>query len=117
MNNRELGSIKEKIAADFLKRNGLVILEMNYRIRGGEIDIVALDKNVYVFAEVKYRKTASKGIPEEAVNYRKMKTISRVSNHYRMTHRLSDDTPVRYDVIAIEGSDIRWLRNAFCYCP
>lgn len=117
MNKREVGTIKEEMAEKYLKEQGLKILCKNYRIRIGEIDIIALDKETYVFVEVKYRKTASKGLPEEAVNINKMRTISKVSNHYRMSHGLSEMTPIRYDVIAIEGDNIRWYPNAFDYCP
>lgn len=117
MNKREVGYEKEEIAEQFLKSKGLKILCKNYRIRIGEIDIIALDGDTYVFIEVKYRKTASKGLPEEAVNYKKMKTICKVSNHYRMKNSLPEITPVRYDVVAIEGDEIRWYPNAFDYCP
>lgn len=115
MNKRLIGEKKEKLAAYYLESHGIKILEMNYRNRIGEIDIIARDKNVLVFVEVKYRKTASAGHPEEAVNKNKIKNICKVADYYRMVHRINDSVPCRFDVIAIEGDDIRWHENAFAY--
>ena len=67
VNNREKGSVQERKAAQFLINNGLTILEMNFSIRMGEIDIICKDNDTYVFAEVKYRKDNSHGYPYEAV--------------------------------------------------
>lgn len=115
MNKRHIGGIKEQLAAKYLQDKGLHILETNYRNRFGEIDIIAKDNDTIVFIEVKYRKTASTGHPEEAVNYKKIKTICKVSDYYRITKKLSLNTPIRYDVIAIEGDKLRWHINAFSY--
>ena len=54
-NNRAVGSIYEEKIAAFLKQNGFVILERNYRCKQGEIDIIAKDGSYFVFIEVKYR--------------------------------------------------------------
>ena len=53
-NNRAVGSIYEEKIAAFLKQNGFVILERNYRCKQGEIDIIAKDGSYFVFIEVKY---------------------------------------------------------------
>ena len=115
MNKREVGSSYEGLAADFLKKQGLRILEMNYRIRSGEIDIIAEDNKFLVFVEVKYRKNSSAGHPEEAVNMNKIRQICKVSDHYRLYKKISPSRACRYDVVAIEGEDIRWYKNAFSY--
>ena len=115
MNKRQLGSEKEEKAARFLAGQGLKILELNFRNRFGEIDIIAKDGQYTVFVEVKYRKTAASGHPEEAVNFYKARKISRVADHYRIYRKLPDDTMFRFDVVAIEGENIRWHKNAFLY--
>ena len=115
MNKRRLGSKKEDEAARFLTGRGLKIIEKNYRDRFGEIDLIARDGNTLVFVEVKYRKNASAGHPEEAVGISKAKTISKVAAHYMVYRKYPGPTPVRFDVIAIEGDDIRWHKNAFYY--
>ena len=115
MNKRKVGSAYEERAAEYLKENGLVILEMNYRVRSGEIDIIARDENIIVFVEVKYRKTALRGYPEEAVNIYKIKQICKTADHYRLINQHSPSQTYRFDVVAIEGDNIRWYKNAFEY--
>ena len=115
MNKRQVGSEKEEKAAKFLENRGLKILETNYRDRFGEIDIIARDNRYTVFVEVKYRKTARSGRPDEAVTFSKARTISRVADHYRIYRKLPDDAMFRFDVVAIEGENIRWHKNAFLY--
>ena len=55
MNNRKIGTEQEKIAAQFLRAEGMQILETNFRCRQGEVDIVGLHKGYLTFVEVKYR--------------------------------------------------------------
>ena len=114
-NKRAIGSKKEKLASDYLERNGLKILKSNYRNRFGEIDLIARDGNILVFIEVKYRKDAKKGHPEEAVNASKAQKICRVADHYRLYAKTDYATQIRFDVVAIEGEEIRWYKNAFNY--
>ena len=73
MNSKKTGTAYEIIAANYLKEQGVQIIEMNYRISRGEIDIIGKDKNVLVFIEVKYRKNASYGQPWEAILIKKQK--------------------------------------------
>lgn len=113
MNKRSLGTAWEEQAAEFLKREGCEILERNFRGKRGEIDLIARDGRYLVFVEVKYRKTAGSGLPEEAVNYRKQQTISRVALEYLLKQRLPETMPCRFDVVAICGNRIRHIRNAF----
>ena len=115
VNNREKGSVQERKAAQFLINNGLTILEMNFSIRMGEIDIICKDNDTYVFAEVKYRKDNSHGYPYEAVTYRKQKTICRVATVYKKMKKLPDNGSYRFDVISILGDEITWYKNAFPY--
>ena len=73
MNKRKTGTAYEVIAADYLKKQGVQIIEMNYRISRGEIDIIGKEKDTLVFIEVKYRKNASYGYPWEAISVEKQK--------------------------------------------
>lgn len=115
MNTRSVGLDKEENACQYLTQNGIKIKERNFRCRQGEIDIIGYDGEYLVFFEVKYRKDAAKGSAVEAVDYRKQKKICRVADYYRMKNRCSNDTPVRFDVIAIDGSELKWFKNAFDY--
>ena len=115
MNKRAVGSKTEDEAARFLAGCGLTVIEQNFRCRFGEIDLVARDGKFTVFVEVKYRKDSKAGSPEEAVSAAKARKISKVSDYYRVVHKLPEDSPVRYDVVAIDGDTFRWYRNAFSY--
>ena len=113
MNKRTIGKEREESACAFLEKQGMEILERNFSCRQGEIDVIARDGSYVVFVEVKYRKDKSLGLPEEAVNFRKMERIRRTALYYQARFHLPDDTPIRFDVVAIEGEEIRHYRNAF----
>ncbi len=113
MNKRLIGSGYEQRAAEYLKGKGMSILEMNFRNRGGEIDIIAMDGEYICFVEVKYRTTNQYGSPLEAVDYRKQQQIRKVALYYLMRQGLSEWTPCRFDVIAFEGEELTHLENAF----
>ncbi len=117
MNTRSVGSRKEEAAAEYITKQGGRIIERNFRSRMGEIDIVAEDEGAICFVEVKYRRSAAKGYPTEAVGIKKQLTISRTSDYYRMKHHLSENMSYRFDVISITGEDITWYKNAFQYIP
>jgi putative endonuclease len=110
------GKEGEKIAADFLKKNGYRIVETNYRCPIGEIDIIARDKSELVFVEVKARKSSALGYPEQAVGVKKQRKMSKLALWY-LQEKKSTDARARFDVVAIlllpSGNDIRLIRNAF----
>lgn len=114
-NRRQVGSVYERQAEEYLRSQGYRILCRNYRCRTGEIDLVARERGYLVFVEVKYRADAKKGMPQEAVDIHKQQRICRVSDHYRMIHRYGDDIPCRFDVVAILGDDVVLIRDAFPY--
>lgn len=116
MNKRSIGTKYESIACDYLQKQGYEILVKNFRCRMGEIDIVARDGEYLVFVEVKYRQKASCGQAVYAVSSKKQQIISRVAAFYLLKNRLSDDTPCRFDVIAIDGNKLQLYKNAFDYC-
>ncbi|MCR4998786.1 MAG: YraN family protein [Lachnospiraceae bacterium] len=114
-NLRTKGGSYEQRAAEYLQSRGYEILQMNYRCRIGEVDIVARDGSYLVFLEVKYRRTTNRGLPVEAVGYAKQKKISAVASYYLMSHGCLDNVSVRFDVVAILGEDIQLFQNAFSY--
>lgn len=101
------------MAAAYLSEKGMEIVARNYRNRTGEIDIIARDGNAYVFVEVKGRKDSRLGDPAEAVTGKKQAVIRRTAAWYRMKEGLTEDTPCRFDVVTVLGSEIRWIPNAF----
>lgn len=113
VNKRKIGNEYENLAVDFLERKGYKILERNYRVRSGEIDIVAMDGRYLVFTEVKYRAGSRNGTALEAVDYRKQQVIIRTAQVYLRQHRYSAEQPCRFDVIGITGDRIQHVENAF----
>ncbi len=113
MNNRELGSNFEQKAADFLMKQGYQLLERNFRCKLGEIDLIAKDGSYLCFIEVKYRSSTTKGFPAEAINYNKIRRITRTAQFYLLSHKISQNTPCRFDAVVILGKDISLIKNAF----
>lgn len=115
INKRSIGTIKENVAREFLENNGVKIIRMNYRCKAGEIDIIGMDNDTYVFFEVKYRKDLKMGHPAEAVTKYKQRVISRVADYFRYKYKIPDYASFRFDVIAIIGDELLWYKNAFEY--
>ena len=94
-----LGKDGENIAAAFLKKKGFRIIEKNYRTAFGEIDIIAQDRDVIVFVEVKTRSDTAFGYPFEAVNPKKREKIRKVALCFMK--RQKKESPARFDVMSI----------------
>lgn len=111
-----LGTAGERVAADYLREHGYLILERNFRSRGGEIDVIALDGGTLVFVEVKVRRTLARGAPIEAVTPLKQYRVRKAAQEYlafsgRVFQR------IRFDVISVmktsRRTDITHLKAAF----
>jgi putative endonuclease len=115
--NRSKGQEAERLGEVYLKKRGYTIIGRNIRSSFGEIDLVARDKNVVVFIEVKSRRNLAFGFPEEAVNHEKRRRLIRLASWYLAKKRLSESR-VRFDVLAMrlgdgDAADIRLIQNAF----
>ena len=101
MKRRDTGILGERLARDFLKKQGYRILETNYRCSEGEVDIVARHREFLVFVEVRTKRSLQQGSPEESITPTKMVKLRTIAAHYRQTH---DNLPLswRIDVVAIE---------------
>lgn len=95
--NKSTGKIGEDLAADLLKKNGLKILERNWGNKWGEIDIIAKDKDIIVFIEVKTKVGINFGTPEEMVNPRKLTQIQKLASSFSQ----SKNAQLRIDVVAV----------------
>lgn len=99
--NQTTGAKGEELAAAHLLRNGYKILERNFRSKGGEVDIVAKDRDgCIVFVEVKTRRNLAYGLPQLAVTPRKQHQISKGALSWLSRNQLHDHT-ARFDVIAV----------------
>jgi putative endonuclease len=110
------GKQGEEIAVAYLKGEGYQIIERNYRCLFGEVDIVAKDRDMIVFVEVKSRKSELYGDPQTAVSLEKQKKLCRISIKY-LEERRFYPCNARFDVVAVKmlptGNEIELIRNAF----
>ncbi len=95
-----LGAWGEDLAVKYLCKQGLKIVERNFRSPVGEIDIIARDKSFLVFIEVKTRRSTTFGAPQEAVDQRKQRQITRTAQWYLQNNKNVKLQP-RFDVVAI----------------
>ena len=96
----ELGRLGEQIAADFLIRQGMVVLSRNWRCRQGELDLVAADGRRLVVCEVKTRSGTGYGHPAEAVTRHKIGRIRQLTRCWLAEHRVRW-CEVRFDVLSV----------------
>ena len=97
----QVGKEGEEIAEGFLESKGYKILSRNWKTpRWGEVDIVALDKDQLVFAEVKTRTTLWAGEPLEAVGFHKLRTLKRAALYFKESHPETPDG-LRIDVLSV----------------
>ncbi|MDO8602637.1 MAG: YraN family protein [Candidatus Omnitrophota bacterium] len=107
----------EEQAIACLRKNGYKIIEKNYRTKLGEIDIIADDKGVISFVEVRSKNSPGFGLPEETINKKKKAQISKIALAYIKQCNLMDKS-CRFDVVCIQGVDspepeIKLIKDAF----
>ncbi len=111
----EIGARGEQLAADYLREKGFEIVEMNYRYKHAEIDIIAHYQNLLVFIEVKTKSYTTFGNPELAVNDQKINKLQEGAEHYIESTDWRGD--VRFDVVAVitneRGTSIEHFEDAF----
>ena len=118
MTTKEIGTFGEDAACEYLEDNDYEILERNFSLKTGEIDIIAKKDSCTVFVEVKTRKNNLYGEPSEAVNWKKQKHIRNTA----LLYLRSIDVEMRFDIIEVfykdgknglEIVEINHIRNAF----
>lgn len=111
-----LGKKGEKIAEQYLKTKGYKLVARNYRCPLGELDLIALDRRVIVFIEVKTRTGHRFGTPIEAVEFRKQQKMIRVAQYFLSEKRLHQ-REARFDVVGISWPQrepvVEHIENAF----
>jgi putative endonuclease len=99
----------ERVALLYLKRHGLTPVEENFRCKGGEIDLVMHDGDTLVFVEVRQRANLEHGGAAASITPAKIRRLLRAAQVYLL--RFPVMPPCRFDVIAIDGDRIDWLKN------
>lgn len=116
MNTKQLGDFGELIAVEYLKSRNYLILEEKYKVKIGEIDIIAKERDTLVFIEVKARRSLAFGRPAEAVNIHKQHKIIQTAQFY-LNQTGQQDCVCRFDVLEVymsnEVPEIRQIEDAF----
>lgn len=105
------GALAEQAAADYLVRQGLVLVTRNFRCRGGEIDLIMREGSTLVFVEVRARARADFGGAAESITRSKQTRIILAARHYLAQFKV--DAPCRFDAVLMQGGELHWLRAAF----
>ena len=115
---KAIGDDAESLALAWLQRQGLVLVQRNYRLAGGpyargaEIDLILRERDgTLVFVEVRARASAGHGGALASVDARKQQRIVRAAQHYLL--RLPVLPPCRFDVVAVEAGRVQWIQAAF----
>lgn len=104
------GQAGEDAALEYLQRQGLKLLQRNFRCKGGEIDLILQQQDSLVFVEVRKRKDAGYGGAAASVTARKQARLILAAQVFLQRYRVPP--PCRFDVIAIDGGRINWITNA-----
>ncbi len=113
-----LGARAETLALRWLRRQGLELVARNFRCRYGEIDLLMQDGGMLVVIEVRCRAGASLTSAAQTVDTRKQRRLMRTALAFVAGHRAYEASPLRFDVIGIDGDPGRrscpeWIRDAF----
>lgn len=113
--HNELGIKGERIAVDFMRKNGFQILEQNYRFKRGEVDVIAKKEGCLRIVEVKTRQSHYLAGPEITVSKKKQRAIVKVANAFIDVNNFEGET--QFDIISIVVNDktleIELLEDAF----
>lgn len=99
----------EQAALLYLKRRGLRRVEENFRCKGGEIDLIMQDGDTLVFVEVRQRADMEHGGAAASITPAKQRRMKIAAQVFLLRYRKLP--PCRFDVIAIDGDAIEWLKN------
>jgi putative endonuclease len=115
---KEVGDGGEALALAHLLRHGMTLVRRNYRVargprsRGGEIDLILRERDgTLVFVEVRQRQGSGFGGAAGSVTHAKQRSIVLAARHY--LRDIASPPPCRFDVVAIEGGRVEWLKAAF----
>ena len=115
--SKNRGDIAEKIAQKYIRRQSLKILVANYTSRWGEIDLIALDNDILVFIEIRYRKSTDYGAALETVDSNKQHRIIQTAQYFLLNHPQYEKLDARFDLVALTGDlkkpAIEWFKAAF----
>lgn len=112
-----LGKAAEDAAARFLEQAGLIIIERNFRCKGGELDIIAREGDILAFIEIRMRSHPDFGSGLDSVDFTKQRKLIQAARYFLQVRKYHDQLPCRFDIVSVRSSsDIAWIRDAFQTC-
>ncbi|MBK9521829.1 MAG: YraN family protein [Rhodocyclaceae bacterium] len=107
------GAAAEVLAAKFLVQQGLKVIQRNFRVRGGEIDLICRNGDTVIFVEVRLRSNRQFGGAAGSITAQKQRRLIIAARHWLL---VNGDAPCRFDCVLLDqldGASIEWLRGAF----
>lgn len=104
------GAAAEAAAARLLEKHGLSVIARNFRVKGGEIDLVCHDGDGIVFVEVRLRTRGDFGGAAASITATKQQRLILAARHWLARH---GETPCRFDAVLSDGESMEWIRDAF----
>lgn len=105
-----MGDAAEDASLHYLRQQGLTLVERNFRCKGGEIDLIMQDSAVLVFVEVRKRADRRYGGAAASITASKQARLVLAAQTFLQRYRMPP--PCRFDIVAIDGSAMTWLKNA-----
>ena len=111
MNDR--GTAAETRALQYLQSQGLKLVARNWQGRGGELDLVMLDHDTIAVVEVRARRSSAFGSAAASIDARKQARIVLTTRAWLVINPQHARRDLRFDVVAMDGGRIEWIRSAF----
>lgn len=107
---KQIGDAGEEAAARHLVAQGMKVLARNFRVKGGELDLVCCEGDVTVFVEVRQRAGTGFGGAAYSIGLTKQKRLILAARHWLARH---GEGACRFDCVLIDGDRLEWIRDAF----
>jgi len=108
--SQSLGAVAEAAAAQYLAARGLTVIARNFRVKGGEIDLICRDAATTVFVEVRRRASADFGGAAASITLTKQRRLILAARHWLVQH---GDCACRFDCVLFDGDRLEWMKDAF----
>ncbi|MDR3159011.1 MAG: YraN family protein [Zoogloeaceae bacterium] len=108
------GMRAETLAANYLRARGLVVVARNFRVRGGEIDLIVREGEITVFVEVRLRRSRAFGGAIGSIGVQKRRRLLLAARHWLLRHPQHGNC--RFDCVLLDGlnaNNLEWIRHAF----
>ncbi len=110
---QQTGQQAEELVCQHLQKEGLKLIDRNYRCRLGEIDLIMQEANDLIFIEVRYRENIFFGNGAESVTRTKQNKLIKAASYYLQQQKLHESINCRFDVVSLSSRGLEWIKNAF----